>query len=129
LLDHITQEDPNFVVDWVTYPNNKVFQQAFIFPSATQYALQYLQLQVSLHACQTKNRRFLSQLFMAIVIDGNSKVYILCYGIALGKNLDNWLWFCQCFQKFIIGIGDVDIPIIFDRHKGLLCAVFETFPR
>lgn len=60
--------------------------------------------------------------------DGDSQIVILYYVAAPVENLDNWMWFLRMLEEAIHGVGDLNIPFIFDREKGLLDAMRDVFP-
>jgi hypothetical protein len=114
LLDRIKYKDIDSITGWSTRENSSIFEREFICPLATRKALSYLQPQVSLDACHTKNRKFPCQLFLATALDGNSKVFIFCFAIAPVENHVNWFWFCSLLRDSIEGVGDISIPLISD---------------
>lgn len=128
LLDRIKEVDLDAVVDWSTQGDTKVFNRAFVCPSAMRNAMKYCQLVVCLDACHTKNRRFPMQLFMATALDGDMNVTILCYALAPVENFENWEWFLSLLQESVHGVSDVEVLFSSDRCKGLLAAVREVFP-
>lgn len=60
--------------------------------------------------------------------DGDSIIVILCYVVAPTENLENWTWFLKMMEETIHGVGDLHIPFILDRQKGLLGAMRDVFP-
>lgn len=128
LLDRIKEVDTECVVDWAAGDETRVFKRAFICPSATRDALRYTQSVICLDACHTKNKKYPSQLFVAIVLDGEMQVYILCYALAPVENTNNWTWFLEMMDRSICRIKDEAIPFISDRQKGLVAAIRDVFP-
>lgn len=85
--------DPGCVVDRNAMEDSRIFERAFICPSATRDALKYYQPMICLDACHTKNHKYPTQLSLATVHNSNSRIVILCYAVAPVENLDNWTWF------------------------------------
>lgn len=56
---------------------------------------------LALDACHTKNQKYPMQLFIALVLDGNMKIVILCFGLAPMENTENWIWFLRNLDRSI----------------------------
>lgn len=63
------------------------------------------------------------------MLDDSMQLYILCYALAPIENTKNWTWFLELLLKAINGVGDPLIPLISDRHKGLLDVMHNVFPK
>lgn len=68
------------------------------------------------------------QLFMAIALDCDMNVVILCCALAHIENIENWMWFLSLLMKSIYGVEDTTIPFISDLCKGLLVVVRDIIP-
>ncbi|KAL3679589.1 hypothetical protein R1sor_022545 [Riccia sorocarpa] len=82
---------------------------------------------VALDACFTKNKKYPTQLFFAMVHDGNSQIVPLAYALAPVENFENWMWFLHNLRISIQGLSSEEVFIVSDRQKGLEKVVSEVF--
>lgn len=86
LLARIKEVDPHAIVDWDTWDSTMIFHKEFLCLSATRKALEFCQHVLALDACHTKNQKYPVQLFIALVLDGNMEIVILCFGLVPMEN-------------------------------------------
>lgn len=129
LCERLKKTDPECIVNCSAIVDSKTFKRTFICPSTSRHALKHCQPVVSVYARHTKNKKYPAQLFFATSRDRDSSVVALCFAVAPAENVANWTWFLQMLQASIHGIDSPDVPLIFDRQKGVqLAAVLQVLP-
>ena len=63
-------------------------------------------------------------LMIAMATDANQKVLPLAFAVVDKESGPSWGWILECLRTLIEHvISDKGICIIFDRHKGIKCAI------
>ncbi|KAL3693443.1 hypothetical protein R1sor_007094 [Riccia sorocarpa] len=75
-----------------------------------------------------KTKKYPTQLFIAIVVDGNIQIVTLAYVTAPRKNYEKWMWFLQNLLASIEGLSNPNMMIVSDWQKVLEKAVAEVLP-
>lgn len=119
LLAKIKDVNLHAIVDQNTWEGTTIFHWAFLYPSTTHKSLEFFQPVLALDVCHTENRKYLVQLFIAPLLDDNMEIVILCFGLALVENIDNWSWFLRNLDRSIDGMENVIQPFISDSQKEL----------
>ncbi|KAL3679109.1 hypothetical protein R1sor_022065 [Riccia sorocarpa] len=83
---------------------------------------------IAMDACHTKNKKYPTLLFLATVVDGNSNILVLAYGIAPVEDRETWCWFVENLKHAIHGLASPNVLIVSDRQKGLVDAVADELP-